>query len=107
MSWFYLFIAGLFEMGWPVGLKLGWTKEGIRVAPLCASGICMLMSGIFLLLSLRTIPMGTAYAVWTGLGAIGTFLIGLAAFNEPATAARLMCVGLIAAGILGLKVSGE
>ena len=105
MAWFYLVIAGLFEIGWPLGMKLGWTPQGIRLLPLAASVASMALSGVFLFLAQRAIPMGTAYAVWTGIGAIGTFLIGLALFKEPATAARFVCVGLIAAGIIGLKLA--
>ncbi len=104
MAWLYLILAGLFEIGWPLGLKLGWTEQGIRPWPLAASIACMAGSGVLLLLAQRTLPMGTAYAVWTGIGAVGTFLVGLAYFGEPSTAARWMCVGLIAAGIVGLKL---
>lgn len=103
MAWVCLIIAGLFEIGWPLGLKLGWTDQGIRPVPLALSIVCMAVSGVMLLMAQRTIPMGTAYAVWTGIGAVGTFLVGIAAFAEPATAARMVCVGLIAAGIVGLK----
>jgi quaternary ammonium compound-resistance protein SugE len=107
MAWVYLVVAGLFEIGWPLGLKLGWTSEGLRPGPLAASVACMAASGVFLLLAQRTIPMGTAYAVWTGIGAIGTFFVGVAVFKEPAVASRFICVGLIAAGIIGLKLAGE
>lgn len=103
MAWIYLVLAGLFEIGWPLGLKLGWSREGLRALPLVASVACMIASGVLLLLAQREIPMGTAYAVWTGLGAVGTFFVGLALFKEPATATRFACVGLIAAGIIGLK----
>jgi quaternary ammonium compound-resistance protein SugE len=105
MAWVYLLVAGIFEIGWPLGLKLGWTPQGIRAWPLAASIACMALSGVFLLLAQRTIPMGTAYAVWTGIGAIGAFSVGLLWFKEPATAARFFCVGLIASGIIGLKLS--
>jgi quaternary ammonium compound-resistance protein SugE len=106
MAWIYLVVAGVFEIGWPLGLKLGWTPDGLRAWPLGASIVCMSASGAFLLLAQRTIPMGTAYAVWTGIGAVGTFFVGLAMFKEPATAARFLCVGLIAGGIIGLKLVG-
>jgi quaternary ammonium compound-resistance protein SugE len=105
MAWVYLILAGIFEIGWPLGLKAGWTDDGIRLWPLLGSVACMIASGGLLLLAQRTIPMGTAYAVWTGLGAIGTFVVGLLVFKEPATAARWACVCLIAAGIIGLKFS--
>jgi len=107
MAWVYLVAAGMFEMGWPLGLKLGWNEEGIRPWWLVMSLSCMGVSGGLLFLAQRTIPMGTAYAVWTGLGAVGTFFIGIALFKEPATAARLVCVGLIAAGIVGLRLFSE
>ena len=105
MAWVYLIVAGLFEIGWPLGFKLGWTPTGLRAIPLVFSVACMACSGVLLLLAQRTIPMGTAYAVWTGIGAIGAFVVGLLMFKEPATAARFLCVGLIAAGIIGLKLS--
>lgn len=107
MAWFYLIVAGLFEIGWPLGLKWGWTETGIRWWPLVFSVVCMAISGVCLLIAQRTIPIGTAYAVWTGLGAIGTFFVGLLLFREPATAARFVCVGLIAAGIIGFKLTGS
>lgn len=104
MAWVYLIVAGVFEIGWPLGLKYAWRDGGVRVGPMAAAIVSMLASGTLLLLAQRTIPMGTAYAVWTGIGAIGTFLVGIALFKEPAQAARFVCVGLIAAGIIGLKV---
>lgn len=108
MAWLYLVIAGAFEIGWPVGLKLGVGPDGYRLWPLAFAALCMIGSGIFLLLAQRSIPMGTAYAAWTGIGAVGAFLFGLILFKEPATAARFICVGLIVAGIVGLKIfSGE
>jgi quaternary ammonium compound-resistance protein SugE len=105
MAWIYLLIAGVFEIGWPLGMKLGWTPGGVRPLPLVMSVVSMAASGVFLFLAQRHIPMGTAYAVWTGIGALGTFFVGLALFKEPATAARFVCVGLIAAGIVGLKLT--
>lgn len=105
MAWFCLIVAGLFEIGWPLGLKWGWSDSGIRWWPLAGAAISMVTSGILLLIAQRTIPIGTAYAVWTGLGAIGTFFVGLLFFAEPATAARFACVGLIAAGIIGFKLT--
>jgi len=104
MAWVYLIIAGLLEIGWPLGIKYGWTDEGVRALPLSVAAVCMTASGALLLVAQQTIPMGTAYAVWTGIGAVGTFIVGLALFSEPATVARMLCVGLIAAGIIGLKV---
>jgi len=106
MAWFYLLLAGMFEIGWPIGLKLGWNEEGVRPWPLFGAAACILISGCLLLLAQRTIPMGTAYAVWTGIGVIGAFVVGIAAFSEPATAARIVCVSLIGVGIVGLKLFG-
>lgn len=104
MAWICLMLAGLFEVGWPIGLKFGWTNEGLRYWPLGVSVACMGCSGVLLLIAQRTIPMGTAYAVWTGVGAVGTFCVGLVFFKEPATVGRIVCVSLIAAGIVGLKL---
>lgn len=99
MSWLVLFAAALFEIGWAVGLKVA---QG-RVWVLAATGASMAMSIALLYLALRTLPLGTAYAVWTGIGAIGTVLIGIALLGESADAVRLLFIGLILAGILGLK----
>ncbi len=103
MDWVYLMIAGMFEWGWPLGLKFGLTDSGPRWGWIGFAALCMLASGSFLLIAQRTIPMGTAYAVWTGIGALGTFGIGILLFAEPATFARFFFVGLILAGIIGLK----
>jgi len=105
MAWIYLIIAGIFEWGWPVGLKLGWTDEGASYGWLAFAIVCMGVSGALLLIAQRTIPIGTAYAVWTGLGAVGTFLIGVMFFNDAATLARFFFIGLIVVGIVGLKLS--
>ena len=104
MGWIYLLIAGVFEWGWPLGLKLGWTDKGAHYGWLAFAVITMGVSGALLLTAQRTIPMGTAYAVWTGIGAVGTFVLGIIIFSEPATFMRFFCVGLILAGILGLKL---
>ena len=102
MAWFTLVIAGLFEVGWAVGLKYtdGFTKPWPTALTALALAISMGLLG----LALRTLPLGTAYAVWTGIGTIGTAVLGMVLFREPATAARLVCIGLIVAGIVGLKV---
>jgi len=105
MAWVYLITAGIFEWGWPVGLKLGLTDTGLRWNWIAFSAICMAVSGALLLIAQKTIPMGTAYAVWTGIGAVGTFILGILIFSEPATLARFFFVGLIVVGIIGLKVS--
>lgn len=105
MAWVYLVIAGIFEWGWPLGLKLGWTDKGANIGWLGLAIVSMGFSGALLLVAQRTIPMGTAYAVWTGIGAVGTFLIGIMVFSEPATFLRFFFVGLIIVGILGLKLA--
>jgi len=105
MAWVYLVLAGIAEWGWPVGLKYGWTADGLlRPWPILGALASMAASGAFLLLAQRTIPMGTAYAVWTGIGAVGAFVLGIVLFNEPAQALRFVCVGLIVLGIIGLKL---
>ena len=104
MAWVYLIIAGIFESGWPVGLKLGLAESGMRWGWIAYAGVCMAASGALLLIAQKTIPMGTAYAVWTGIGAVGTFVLGLMLFSEPATPARFFFVGLIVIGIIGIKL---
>ncbi|MBK1648090.1 DMT family transporter [Rhabdochromatium marinum] len=104
MAWISLVLAGFFEWGWPVGLKLGLTETGVRWGWIGFSIGCMTASGALLLIAQKTIPMGTAYAVWTGIGAVGAFALGLLLFREPATMARFFFVGLIVAGIIGLKL---
>jgi len=103
MSWFYLFIAGLLEIIWAIGLK--YTEGFTRLWPSVITIVAMVASVWFLALALRTIPVGTGYAVWTGIGAVGTAILGIVLFAEPATAARLACIALIVAGILGLKLA--
>ena len=103
MSWILLFVAGLFEIGWAIGLK--YTHGFTRLWPSVGTALSMLVSVVLLGLALRDQPVDTAYAVWTGIGAVGTVILGIALFNDPANAARLVCVGLIVAGILGLKLT--
>lgn len=103
MTWVILFVAGLFEIGWAVGLK--YTEGFTRFWPSVGTAVSMLLSVVLLGLAMRSLPVGTAYAVWTGIGAVGTVLLGIALFNEPATAARLLCVCLIVGGIIGLKIT--
>lgn len=105
MDWIALFIAGAFERGWPVGLKLGWTDKGAHSGWIAFAIVCMAVSGALLLYAQRTIPMGTAYAVWTGIGAVGTFVLGILVFGEATTILRWFFVGMIVVGILGLKLS--
>jgi len=102
MSWVYLFFAGLFEVGWAVGLK--YSHGFTRLTPSLLTVAAMAVSLFLLGLALRSLPLGTAYAIWTGIGTIGTALLGIALFSEPADALRLACIGLIAAGIIGLKL---
>ncbi len=104
MSWFILLIAGLLEVGWAIGLK--YTQGFTKLVPTILTLAAMAASLGLLGLALRTLPVGTAYAVWTGIGTIGTAALGIALFGEPATLARLACIGLILAGIVGLKVVG-
>ncbi|MBU4436165.1 MAG: quaternary ammonium compound efflux SMR transporter SugE [Alphaproteobacteria bacterium] len=102
MAWIILFVAGLFEIGWAVGLK--FTEGFTRPIPIALTAISLTLSMGLLGWAVKTLPLGTAYAVWTGIGAVGTALVGIWLFKEPATAARLVCLGLIVAGILGLKL---
>jgi quaternary ammonium compound-resistance protein SugE len=107
MAWIYLTVAGIAEWGWPVGLKLGWTDKGLSYPWLGFSLVSMAVSGGFLLLAQRTIPMGTAYAVWTGIGAVGAFVLGILVFGEAATFYRFLFIGLIVSGIFGLKLTSD
>lgn len=104
MAWIFLLLAGLCEIGWPVGLKLGWTEQGIRPLWILFAIVCILVSGALLLLAQREVPIGTAYAVWTGIGAVGAFLVGVWLFGDSGTLFRFASVGLIVLGIIGLKV---
>lgn len=104
MMWLLLFLAGLLEIGWAVGLK--YSAGFSRLIPSVLTVIAMLGSVGLLGLALRNLPLGTAYAIWTGIGTVGTAIFGILMFDEPANAARLCCIGLITAGILGLKLVG-
>ena len=101
MAWVVLFIAGVCEIGWAVGLK--YTDGFTRLWPTVFTGVSLVVSMALLGIAVKTLPLGTAYAVWTGIGAVGTVILGIVLFKEPATVVRLVCVGLIVAGILGLK----
>lgn len=105
MAWIYLLIAGIFEVVWAVGLK--YTEDFTKLYPSLITLSAMIISFLFLARSLNTLPIGTAYAVWTGIGAVGTVLYGLLFLNEPATLIRLGCVALIILAIIGLKVSNQ
>ena len=100
MAWIFLFLAGLFEVGWAVGLK--YSEGFTRLWPSLATLGCMIVSLGLLGLALRSLPLGTAYAIWTGVGTIGTALFGIALFQDPADVVRLSCIGLIVIGIVGL-----
>jgi quaternary ammonium compound-resistance protein SugE len=102
MAWIALVLAGLFEIGWAIGLKAsqGFTRLGPSLLTLALMVASLGLLGI----ALRVLPLGTAYAVWTGIGTVGTAFVGLAFFGEPADAVRLACIGLIVAGIVGLKL---
>lgn len=104
MAWWMLVVAGLFEIAWAIGLK--YTHGFTRLWPSAATVAAMVVSIVLLALAMRTLPVGTAYAVWTGIGAVGTVILGILLFGEPATALRLGCIGLILAGIVGLKLVG-
>lgn len=103
MVWFILVVAGLLEIGWAIGLK--YTDGFSRPVPTILTLACMAASVGLLGLALKTLPVGTAYAIWTGIGAVGTAILGIALFGDPATPARLACIALIVAGIVGLKLA--
>lgn len=102
MAWVVLVVAGGFEVAWAIGLK--YTDGFTRLWPSVGTAAAMVASVVLLAWAMKTLPVGTAYAVWTGIGAVGTVILGIALFGEAATLARLACVGLIVAGIVGLKL---
>ncbi len=104
MAWIYLLLAGVTEIAWAIGLKYteGWTK----LWPSIATVVLLITSLTLLSLALKALPLGTAYAVWTGIGAVGTVLVGMFVFGEPKTAIRLGCIAMILIGIIGLKATG-
>ncbi|EKP0279633.1 quaternary ammonium compound-resistance protein SugE [Aeromonas bestiarum] len=104
MSWLLLLLAGLFEVAWAIGLK--YTDGFSRPLPTLLTLSAMGVSVVLLAMAVKQLPLGTAYAVWTGIGAVGTVLMGIWLFNEPATLARVLCLLLIIGGILGLKFIG-
>ncbi|MCM2251787.1 MAG: quaternary ammonium compound efflux SMR transporter SugE [Ramlibacter sp.] len=105
MSWMILFVAGLFEIGWAVGLK--YTQGFTRLWPSVGTLAAMSASVLLLAMAMKNLPVGTAYAVWTGVGAIGTAVLGIYLFGESASAGRLASIAVIAAGIIGLRVFSE
>jgi len=105
MAWAVLFVAGLFEIVWAVGLK--YTAGFTRPLPTILTVLALIASMSLLGVALRTLPLGTAYGVWTGIGTVGTAVVGIMVFREPATAMRILCIGLIVAGIVGLKLASN
>ncbi|GJD86000.1 quaternary ammonium compound efflux SMR transporter SugE [Methylobacterium haplocladii] len=103
MAWAILFIAGLFEIGWAIGLK--YADGFTRLWPSVWTLVSMVISVVLLSFAVRTLPIGTGYAVWTGIGTVGTAILGIVLFSEPVTAARIGCITLVVAGILGLKLA--
>lgn len=103
MAWVYLVVAGLFEVGWAIGLK--YSEGFTRLWPSVATLAAMAVSIVLLAMAAKQLPIGTAYAVWTGIGAVGAVILGIALFHDPATPARLLCVGLVLLGIVGLKLT--
>ncbi len=106
MPWIYLLVAGLLEIGWPVGLKIA-QAPGTRVTGIAMAVLFMFASGAMLWLAQRHIPMGTAYAVWTGIGAAGTFALGVVIFGDALTLGRLAGVAMIVGGVITLKLAGS
>jgi quaternary ammonium compound-resistance protein SugE len=105
MAWIYLALAGLFEIGWAVGLK--YSDGFTRLWPSVATAAAMIVSVLLLALATRSLPIGTAYAIWTGIGAVGAVILGIALFGDSAAPLRLLCVALIVAGIVGLKLTAH
>jgi len=102
MAWITLFLAGVFEIAWAVGLK--YTEQFTRPLPTVLTVVAMIASVVLLEHAVRTLPLGTAYAIWTGIGAIGTVLFGIWLFGESTSIARMVCLTLIVIGIVGLRV---
>jgi quaternary ammonium compound-resistance protein SugE len=103
MAWVYLFLAGLAEVGWAIGLR--YTDGFTRAVPSVLTVLAMTVSVVLLGQAVRTLPIGTAYAVWTGIGAAGTAVLGMLIFGEPREAARLLCLALIVGGAVGLRLA--
>jgi quaternary ammonium compound-resistance protein SugE len=105
MAWIFLIIAGLFEIGWPLGMKLSQTQTNHKFSWIILSVVSMALSGYFLWLAQKTIAIGTAYAIWTGVGAVGAFTVGILFFQDPSGFFRISSATLIILGIIGLKLS--
>lgn len=103
MNWLILVLAGLFEVGWAIGLK--YTNGFTRLWPTLGTALSMIVSLWLLGIAMKELPVGTAYSVWVGVGSIGTVILGIVLFGEPASAGRLISAGLIIAGIVGLKLA--
>ena len=103
MQWLHLLIAGIFEISWAIGLK--YSHGFSLIVPSIITVICMIASFYFLALAIKSLPLGTAYAIWTGIGTIGTVILGIILFKEPVSVMRFLCIGLIVCGITGLKLS--
>jgi quaternary ammonium compound-resistance protein SugE len=103
VAWTILFLAGILEIGWAIGLK--YTEGFTKLMPTVLTATSMVASVVLLGIAVRTLPLGTAYAVWTGVGTVGTVILGIVLFAEPATVIRLGCISLIVAGIAGLKLT--
>ncbi|SKB03833.1 quaternary ammonium compound-resistance protein SugE [Prosthecobacter debontii] len=105
MAWIYLFLAGLTEIAWAIGLKYtqGWTRLWPSIITASLIGISLFL----LSQALKTLPIGTGYAIWTGIGAVGTVIVGIVFFDEPKTLMRLICIGLVLSGIIGLKLTSH
>jgi len=104
MAWVYLVLAGLCEVGWPVGLKMA-QRSGMRAAGIVVAAVFMSVSGLLLYMAQKQIPIGTSYAVWTGIGAAGTFLVGVLFYGDPASQGRLLGIALIVAGVAALRIA--
>lgn len=102
MNWFYLIIAGMFEVAWAIGMKLSDGFSNLTISILTIIG--MVASFYFLAIALKNIPLGTAYAIWTGIGTLGTVILGILLFKEPVNIARIVCIIFILSGITGLKL---
>ncbi|EIL99349.1 molecular chaperone [Rhodanobacter thiooxydans] len=105
MAWIYLLLAGLFEVVWAIGLK--YTEGFTRLWPTVGTLAAMAVSIVLLAMAVKTLPIGTAYAIWTGIGAVGAVVLGIMLFGDPATLPRLLCVALIVVGIVGLKLTAS
>jgi quaternary ammonium compound-resistance protein SugE len=103
MAWLYLLVAGLMEVGWAVGLK--YTEGFTRLWPSVWTAVALVLSMVLLAAAMRSLPLGTAYAIWTGIGAVGTAALGIFLFGESASPARLACIGLVVVGLVGLKLT--